>query len=832
MIQDVRRTLRSLARSPLFFVASVGSLTLGVGACASVFAVLNALLLQPLPYAAPEALVELYATGSLESTQPGDYFATERARRWPDLDFRGLQGVAREQGMAFSFSVERAAPTSGRPVGGAAVTARWFDVLGVDAGVGRALTEADALPGALPAAVISRALWNEAFAEDRSALGRTIWISDRPYTLVGVMPASFEADPAVWVPYSTVEDQAPASGRMIGRLADGTSVDQARLEVARVAALEVEADSAAFGGRGATLMPMGQLARENGASALWLTLGVVGAVFLLSLTNLTTLFLVRAADRSKDVAVRASLGASSWQVGRHLLGEALIVGGLGAVGSLIVARWGREIVLRAMGGSMFLHTPPSIDLWVAVFAVLIAAGTALLVGLEPIRHIRRLDLLSALHKRSSAITLTPAERRTRGALLTTQVALAVLLLSASISTAAAYRAYGLIDVGYDARQMVEAELDYLAAGLTREEIEARTDAFTSAVAEHPGIIAATRWQTYTLSFPPPPEGHLVLDHDTEFVNPAEREGRIFRYYGVDHDFLATARLDLLRGRALGPSDRAETELVAMISEDAALLWWPDDDALGRRFRLGADAPWITVVGIVENASELRSIARLWTLIPRRRNQQFYVPFDQASGLGPHWGIPGGAFRQNPSIAVRSTQGPEVAESALRSAIGLHFPAVRPLYVGSMWDRQMGEFGGQNLALSRTLVGAAASAGLLIALLGVLGVVGESLARRRREIGIRMALGARARHVIATVTTESLALTGGGVAIGVGGAWLVRGLLDRSVFPGSLTSLGVDTGDARIIAGAALLLMTVSGATSMLAARRATRIDAADAIRAE
>jgi len=302
------------------------------------------------------------------------------------------------------------------------------------------------------------------------------------------------------------------------------------------------------------------------------------------------------------------------------------------------------------------------------------------------------------------------------------------------------------------------------------------------------------------------------------------EENLFRVYGVGVDFFETLQISILRGRPLGSADRPGAPPVAVITADAASEWWPGEEALGRQLRLGLEGPWTTVVGVSQNASELWDLGRFWTILPMKR-VQVYLPYTQTEAMPPGWITGRGAtFNQNVVIAARSNSEPEAAARVLEAAISSRVPAARAISLRPMIDEQMGSYGGSSLLLSQRVAVGSAAIAILLALLGLTGVVGDSVSRRTREIGIRIALGAQAHQVIAQVTHEGILATGIGALMGVVVYWMARTGLGRAAFPGSLQRLGVELMDWRIIGAAVGTLLGVALLTSFAVARRATRID--------
>lgn len=837
----LREALRSLRRTPLFTATGILSLAVGVGLLTSVFAVAQAALFTPPPYRDPSRLVEVMATESPKTDQVSDAVPYARLRRWVRRDFRTLAELAAHGEASLALQGEEGPSRVAAQV----VLGDYFGVLGVSAERGRVLTAADDRPGAAPAAVVSDAFWRERLSGDPHVLGRVLRLSGIAYTVVGVMPARFARRALVWVPAAPIV--AAGSGEPVlwgvARLRAGASPEAATRELQQIAGAAFAADSTAFGGEGAAARPLGTMARNGSRAGLWMIAAVVGAVFLLGLTNLTNLFLVRTARRGHALAVRAALGADRWELGRGPAAEGALLGLAGAACGVPLAAWGTRLVGAFVAAGDVPPGGPALGARAVAFGALLGVLAALFLGLEPLRRLGGLDVRELLQRSSTLTTMSRGERRTRNVMVASQVAVCVVLLAATGALTAAIRAFAALDVGYDADRVVEALPDY---GLSRTSLDAQWG-LARGVAERmrarPDQAGVALFELTEEKYPGRPEWDAVYDGAPRKLGLFDR---LYRGYFVNPGFFEAMGIPLVRGRGFGPGDDAGSPAVGIITARGARVWWPGQDAIGHRLKLGEAGPWITVVGVVDDVRILGWLGRLVS-IPGRSGRQrpalpeIFLPAAQRGAPPPGWsqatgwkGSGGCAGCDGVVIAARTADPADVGATAraLREQIATLAPALPLRFVGTMLDHQTRGGGSRLLYRNRELTSAAVGLGLLLAVLGIFAVTADAVTRRTREIGIRMALGARGAAVLRAVARESVLTSAAGLAVGavvVVAADAVLSKLLLSYVPGSL---GGGVAAPATLAAAAGAMLLVGLVAALAGAWRALRLDPAEALRSE
>lgn len=816
-LRDAARSLRHSRGYTLTAVLSVAGATCLV---ASVYAVVAATVLSAPPYPEPDALVELWQTAGPGSTQPQDYLAPVRMEGWVrDPAFRTLQGVA-ATGMGPTLVLRT--DEGGVRVGTAPVLGDWFGTLGVAALRGRALTPQDLRSGAPPAAVVSEPFW-------RTHLGAgpltTLHLSGTPFTVVGVMPRSFDPSEVVWIPVSSLpEELRPVAYAGIARLGPGASVGDAAAEVEHLAAAQVREDSARYAGLGATARTLGRQARSADRPALWMLAGVVLAVVLVALNNLTVLTLVRAQLRSTSLAVRAALGANRWDLGRSLAAEGVLIGLAGALLGLGLAYWGKDAAAAYLARD---PAPPALTPGVAGVALGLGMLVALVIGLEPVRRIRDPDLAEVLQGRSGGAGSTPGERRGRQVLVAAQVATCVALLAVAGVLTSAHAAFRSLDVGYDARRVLEVFPDWEIAASSDREQWRIAQRVTDRLKDVPEVAWATAWRQIGEDYPPRPEYDLVTD------GPALGGGgtdKAYRYYEVLPDFVATLGLELVRGRAFTPDDGTGASSVAIVTARAARIWWPGVDALGRQIKLGRDGAWMTVVGVVQDLQQLDELGRSVAIRSAPPAPLVFLPYGQLQGTPPGWrsfdccaGV---------RIGARVVDDPATVIRTARAIVAQEAPGLPLVSAATLYDVQTRGYVGSSMATTGRLVSLGMLVALLLALVGIVGVGTETVGRRHREIGVRMALGAGRGRVLWSVGKESVVTTLAGLVAGMGALVALEAWLSRVVFDYYVRQLAPEVLSAPVLGTASAVVLVTALVAVLATARRATRVNPSEVLRSE
>ncbi len=824
MTSSIREAARSLARTPIFTGVSILSVGIGIGLATSVFAVVHAVFFTPPPYRDAGRLVQIWQTERPGSHQKSDYLLPERMQGWIRTPMRYLTGVS---GYGLTLGVVLEGAGGAQRVSAQPIVGDWFGTLGTPAALGRTLATGDERPGAEPAAVVSWDLWKNRLGGNADVLGRVLHTTTGPYTVVGVMPRSFAAGDRIWIPAAGLPTaKQPQVYLGFARLRPGATQGQARQEIEQRSAAQVASDSARWGGFGATAVPVIGTAAGGDRPTLWILAGVVAAVLLIGLSNLTTLFLVRAQERSVTLAVRASLGASTWQLGRGLFFEALLVGAGGSILGILLAIWGSEAA-----ASIVSTATPSLGLFSVLAAVGLGVLVTVVVGVEPLRRLHLLDVRDLLQRRAAGSTSTRGERRTRNIMVAAQVATCVALLAVLGLFGSTFRAYRDIDPGYDAKRLVRAVPDYEAAGMEQPAQWALARRVAERLRRDRSVGGVALWNKFMGAWPPRPEYEPVIEGSDG------KAARLGSPYRIDPGFFRAMGIPVLAGRAFTDADDANSPDVVIVSKDGADAWWPGEDPLGHQIKFGRDAPWMTVVGVVRPVSMIGQASR-GTVVHLRSIHwvtvaSVFVPARQWTGLPPAWRETADCEEcMGVSVAVRASGDPTRAAHALRGALATLSPDLPLNFLGTIYEQQMHSWVADRIIPPGRLVAAGSVVGLLLALLGIVGVVADGVTRRTREIGVRMALGARHAQVLGAVARESLLAGTAGLGCGLLAVVLLRSLIVKLFVDPQIRVITPSLLDPGLILTTVGVVLAAVLAASLLTARRALKVDPAEALRSE
>ncbi|HEX5724089.1 MAG TPA: ABC transporter permease [Longimicrobiaceae bacterium] len=806
LLHDLRYALRSFARTPGFALVAVASLALGIGANTAIFATIEAALLRPLPVPAPGglALVSLDRGGDVT----------------PNFSYESYRRIAADPALAgaLTFSpqpLDLAGEGGTERLSAELVSDNYFRLLGVAPGRGRAFTAAGTGAPALEA-VLGHDLWRTRFAADPAVVGKPVRLNGQVFTVVGVAPEGFRglvrgADPALWVPVTAQPLLTPGSDYVndpgiswlfvAGRLAPGVTHAQAaeRLNAAmraRDAAGEVPADwrmLAEPGSHGFGYLLSGT------ERPLWLLLGAVGFVLLIACANVANLLLARTAARRRELAVRASLGAGRGRLARQLLTETVLLALAGGAVGVLMAFWTTNVLAGfrpPAGESVRLDTGPSLP--VLAFCLGLALLTGTVLGAVAALRAGRGDLVPALKAQPGSDG--GGRIGVRGVLVATQVALAVVLLVGAGLFLRSLRNLQAVDPGFGARNVLLASVDLESAGYDAERGRAFYDRLLEAVRGLPGVEGATLARTVT----PQPGGSRYDGMEVEGYVPAEGEVVGFDVNVVGAGYFETLDVPLLRGRGFTAADREGAPRVMVVNETMARRYWPGADPLGRYVRLGTEstAPRLQVVGVARDGK--------YRGLREEPTTNAYFPLAQA-------------FRPSMTLLVRARGEPAALAGAVRAEVRVLDPSLAVFDV-----RTLREHLGQAMSQERmaaTLVTGFGSLALLLAAVGVFGVLAYWVAQRSREIGIRMALGASRRGVLRLVLGRGMAFVAAGLAAGIAAAFALTRLAGSLLYGVSPTDPATFAAVAAVLGGVALL-------AGWLPAARAARVDPMVALRQE
>jgi putative ABC transport system permease protein len=793
--QDVRHAARLLAKSPGFTAAAVLTLALGMGANTAMFSVVHAVMLRPLAFPDPERLVRVRGGSSYPDLQ--DWVAQSRS-------FEGFGGYrAHFLDLTASGAAER--------VDGALVTGDLFRTLGARAAQGRLIQTDDDRPGAEKVIVVSHGFWQRRLGGGPDVVGRVVRFSSGEYRVLGVMPPGFrlpEVEAEAWAglrPDSPEEASARGAHSLmaVGRLRPGVALPAAQSEMDAIAGRLSAAYPAENKDRRFVLAPLHQFLVRDVRAALILLLGAVAFVLLIAVTNVANLLLARAASRQKEMAIRASLGAGRGRLLRQLLSESVLLAALGGAAGLIGAWWLTDVVVRMSPPGVPGIDDVRLDLRVLAFTAVVSLFTGLVFGLVPGQQASHGALTPSLKEGGRAVG-APSRQRVRDLLVVSEVALAlVLLVGAGLLLQSLHRVQS-VDPGFDPGRLVTFNL---TPPMQRYgDIPKRTRFFESVlerVARVPGVdsIGGTSDLPYGM-------GNVFHNFLVEGRPPLEpgTEPEIYSR-SVSPDYFRTIGIPLVRGRLLSADDRAESVRVALINEAAARQYFRGEDPIGRRFAWARNPEmvWIQVVGVVGDVRALQ--------LEEEEVPAVYTPMAQELRAWKTW----------MNMAVRTSLPPEALAVAVRREVAAVDADIPVTKVRAMEGLIAESFAPRRFNL--LLLGGFAVLALLLAGVGLHGVISYAVAQRTHEVGVRLALGASRGSILRLVVGHGLALVLAGVALGAVGALALSRFVASMLF-------GVRPTDPATFVAVAVLLVAVALLACYRPARRAAGVDPIVALRYE
>ncbi len=814
LFQDLRFAARTLLKRPAFTAAVVLTLGLGIAANTAMFSVVNAVLLHPLPFDEADRLVTpnpiSYRGFGISLSIPNYYDWKSQARSWESFGaYNGASAVLTGLDRPEVIRVRR-------------VLGDFFDVLRVDAARGRLINADETEPGALPIAVITDGFWHNRLGGAEDAVGNAITLDGIPYTVIGVLPAGFEfpsPNDDVFVPMGLFSEdmsweiRASSSGtRAIARLADGVSVEQAQADLDRIVArIQAEEDDTAAT---AELVTVAELYVGDIRTPIWILMGAVGLVLLIACANVANLLLVRGEGRQRELAVRTALGAGRGRVLRQLLTESLmlsVAGGVVGVGLAAVA-------IDSMVGGLPDGIPALVaqrigmDTNVLAFTFGLSLLTGLLFGFAPALRSVRPDIVSTLKEGGRGAG--GGRRRLSSGLVIAEIGLSLMLLAGAGLLVKSLGELHQIDKGFDETNVLTTRIPL---PVSKYDTEEKWRAFYTELTERtkalPGVQYASVSQIFPLS-----GNSWETSISPEGVDPFDRDLRdSVLYYIADVDHFDVLGIDIVRGRKFDERDVVGAQRAIIVDETMAEKYWPGEDPIGKRLTMEWERPegapedadpvpvYRTVVGVARHVRhyEIEETSRI----------EAYLPFHQT----PRWWGFGGY------LMIKTATDPASIVALLRGeveAMDADQPLTLVRTLSDVVEARLSTYG----AMRGLLVVFSAMA-LLLAAVGIYGVMSFSVAERAREIGIRMALGAERGTVLGMVCAQGMKLTAVGLAVGLGGALLVTRWM-RSVL------YGVGSTEPMTLAAVSVILATVALTATYLPARRATRVDPAIVLRDE
>lgn len=808
-MQDVRYALRMLLKNPGFTFVAVITLALGIGATSAMFSVINAVLLRPLPYHEPERLVTIW-----EESPERDLFqipvSFANLRDWSD------QTQTFEQIAAYTFTNLNLSG-AGEPARLATVraSANLFSLVGAVPLLGRTFLPEEDSEGSGRVVILSHAVWRQRFGSDPGIVGQSLALNNQAYTVVGVMPSSFQFpvgfgylgkvlnDPMeIYVPLAPTKRELSRGNYSffaIGRLKPGATIEQARAEMTTIEGRLEQQYPDTNTGMGVSLVATREQTVKEIRPALLVLFGAVSFLLLIACANIANLLLARGASRQKEFAIRAALGASRARVLRLLLTESLILSLAGGCLGLLLALWSTDALVALAPDNLPRLHEVGIDGRVFGFTLAVSLATSILFGFIPAIHAAKPDLNEALKEGSRGSTGSGAAKRLRGALVSAEVALSlVLLIGAGLMIRSFFRLQQM-SLGFNPDNALAVNLSLSPARYPEDRQQA---AFFHEALERlqslPGIQAAgaTTGLPLTLNLsgtdfriegrPEPEAGKEMMIH-TRSVSPG--------YFG-------TLGITLIKGRDFSDRDKSGAPAAAIINNELTRIYFPNEDPIGKRITFDDGGSWMSIVGIIDDVKQLGQDS---TAKP-----EVYFPFSQMTS-------------SSMSLVVRTSSSPASVVASIKDQIQqidkdlpiTDVKTMRQLLAESVSGRRF------NMLLL-TIFGAVA---LILAAVGIYGVISYTVSQRTHEIGIRMALGADTRHVLKLVVGQGMWLALVGIAIGLGASFFLTGLMSSLLF-------GVTATDPVTFVVISAVLTGVALAATLAPARRATKVDPMIALRYE
>jgi putative ABC transport system permease protein len=812
--RDVRYAARILARTPGFTLVIVATLALGIGANAVIFSAVDAVLLRRAPVANPSTVVSVYTT----SANGRDRFATSS---FPDyLDLRG-SGVFEDVAAFASIPFVLGTPEGNEQVPGELVTGNYFDVLGVQMALGRGfLPDEDRAASPIRVVVVSHAAWMRRLGRDRGIVGRTLTLNGQTYTVIGVSPRDFTSPllgraPEFWAPAALQSELRPPSAgmrrglggtsmldarglrwlSMIARLKPGSTIEGSLAAADTVSANLERAYPDSNRGRRFNVVPLGEGpgVRATASPLLRLLTAAVAVVLVIACANVASLLLVRAVSRRREVAVRLAVGAGRSRLVRQWLTESALLALLGAAGGLLVARWGAPA----------LHTfgiPRTIELGltsrVLVFTAAIAAVSAIAVGLAPVIQTLRRNTIEALRDEGGAVASGRHATRMRSVFVVLQVALCVVLLVAAGLFVRTLSNATSVDLGYDVDRVLLADINLDVRGYSADVGQGLYQRLLERLEALPGVEAVGAARITVLS-----GGSRTgeIGGDGRPVADDQRNALPVRVNVVSEQYLDAMGIHLRAGRGFLSSDNAGAPRVTVISQTLASKVFRDADPLGRTLFYG-DTP-LVVIGVVPDTVYRSSIER-------NPMPFLYVPLLQN-------------YESGVTLHIRTSGEPTSQTLVVRRALHEVDPQLvvgRPRVLRDEFDASVGE-----QRMMAVLVSSFAVLSLLLAAIGLYGVMAHLMGQRTAEIGIRVALGARPASIFRLVLSDGMRLVALGAILGAAGSFLASRYVRSLLF-------GVEPGDPLTLLLVCIVLLAAAAAACVLPARRAMRVDPALALR--
>ncbi|MFI5094334.1 MAG: ABC transporter permease [Candidatus Acidiferrales bacterium] len=805
LLQDVRYAFRLLAKNPGFTAIAILTLALGIGANTAIFSVVNGVLLRPLPFRDPSRLVLI----AEKSSFPVISTSYENYMDWRDQS-HSFESMEATRGGAITLT------GAGEPerLNVQMATAGLFPMLGINPHIGRTFLPEEDRAGGAPVVLLSYGLWQRRFGGSQDIIGKAINLDSQPYTVVGVLPSGFQIlQPAdVFLPFMPWARTLPDDRNWhpgiipLARLKPGVSRAQARAEMVGITKRLEQQYPDYNTGTSADVVGLQDQIVRNSRPALLLLLGAVSFVLLIACVNVANLLLARAASRGREVAIRAALGAGRGRIVRQLLTESVLLSLAGGLLGVLMASAALGPLLKLAAGSVPQGAPIGLDPSVLAFTAGVSLFTGVLFGIMPAMRTAKLDLRKALNEGSRGATAGPGQHRLRGALVAMEIALAMLLLVGSGLLLRSFSRLQEVPPGFQPDHLLVADIPLSQTTYAKPEDRYQFfDRLVERAKSLPGVRSAA-----AASFLPVSGGGSIIHFNITGRPPkSPHEFVAAGYRTITPNYLETLGVPLLQGRLFTQADNEKAPAVVVINAAMVHTFFPNENPLGKRLQLGAlpeqEVPTMEIVGVVGDVRPGLGIDP---------QAEMYLPYRQADLVLPVFQL---------SLVMRTAGDPVLQTSALRSALAQIDPN-QPLVKVRTMEENMATTVAQP-RFRAWLIGIFAMLALVLAGVGVYGVMSYAVTQRTSEIGLRVTMGAQPQDVFHIIVGEGLRLSLLGVGIGLVTALALTRLLQSFLF-------GISAYDPLTFVGVSVLLTLVALAASFFPARRATRVDPLVALRYE
>jgi len=800
VLQDIRYAVRKLSRTPGFTTIAAFTLALAIGATTAIFSVIDGVLLKPLPFRDPERVVRV------TNLRDGNRMVSSVP------DFLDIRAQSKSYAWLAALDNQAMNLTGGSEperISAARVGATFWSLLGVTPQVGRGFAPNEDSQSAARTVVLSDGLWKRRFGGDRRIVGKTIALDGNSFTVIGVAPPgfSFPDRPDVWIPLVFAQDDLNPDGRgahwmgIMGRLAPNVTVTQATSELVTITRRLEEQYPESNTNMSGAVIPMQEYLVGDVRPALYVMLGAVAFVLLIACANVANLLLVRAASRESEMAVRTALGAGAWRLVRQLVIESVLLAMIGGVFGTLLALWGVDLLLSMAPNGLPRINEVTVNGSVLVFTAGVTAVTGVLFGLFPALHAARANVGGMLKEGMRGSSGGVASRRARNTLVMAEMALAVVLLVGAGLLIRSFSKLLAVDPGFRAERVVTFAI---AAPDTKYGQYAQRRELVSNLVERMKRVPGAQGAAVVTGLP---LSNIMMRTSAHIVGtPPERPGerKSTDVAMATPGYFTTMGIPLVAGRDFTDRDGSGAPVVSIVNQEFVKRYFPNENPIGKRIELGWDQDTASTGGNMTLGGEIVGVV---ANVKRRGLSQEVFPETYASYMQPTF--------SNFSVVVRSTADPSTVMAAIRAQMR---ELDRDLPLSDL--RQLKELVAASVSRPRfytTILGVFASIALILAAVGIYGVISYAVSLRTRELGIRIALGATGRQVSGLVLQQGVGLAIAGVAVGGAGAYWLTRLLSKLLF-------GVSATDPLTFVGVAALLTAIAAIASFVPARRAAKVD--------